>query len=173
VPALSLTTAADEISPLAQKAPPFTPTTAVDTVVATAGGTTTICPSPDPAPYHRSEKTLLTNEIVVHANIRAEVGNAFPRRRQLPNLRSFARGRLGSAGDDCLRALRHLAGSGRSRFRSRRRWLPPGAATFALPRALFASRIGSGSLMTARCFCAASWRSLFITADTTATIFRP
>jgi hypothetical protein len=35
-------------------------------------------------------------------------------------------------------------------------WLPPGAATFALPRALFASCLGSGSLITARRFCAAS-----------------
>src|SRR5699024_861739 len=120
VPASSLTVAADEISPLAQKAPPFTPTTAVNAVVATAGGTTTICPSPDPATYHRSKKNL-TDEIVVHANIRGEVGNAFPQRRQLPDLRSFARGRLGSAGDDGLRALRHLAGSGCGRLPSQRR----------------------------------------------------
>jgi hypothetical protein len=77
VPASYLMAAADEISPLAQKAPPFTPTTAVDTVVVTVGRTTTICPSPDPATYHRSKK--LTDEIVVHANIRAEVGNVFPR----------------------------------------------------------------------------------------------
>jgi hypothetical protein len=51
-------------------------------------------------------------------------------------------------------------------------WLPPGAAAFVLPRALFASRLGSGSLMTARRFYAASWRSLFIIADTTTAIFR-
>jgi hypothetical protein len=144
VPASSLTAAADEISPLAQKAPPFTPTTTVDAVVATAGGTTTICPSPDPATYHRSKKTLLTNEIVVHANIRAEVGNAFPRRRQLPNLRSFAQGRLGSAGDDCLRALRHPAGSGCGRFRSRRRLATAGGSSLrAPPRSLrLTPRIG-------------------------------
>jgi hypothetical protein len=81
VPASSLTVVADEISPLAQKASPFTPTTAVDAVVATAGGTITICPSPDLATHHRSEKKkkkLLTNEIVVHTNIRAEVDNASP-----------------------------------------------------------------------------------------------
>eukprot|EP00267_Zea_mays_P054485 XP_020407725.1 vegetative cell wall protein gp1-like [Zea mays] len=53
VPASSLTAAADKISPLAQKASPFTPATAVDVVVATADGTTTICPSPDPATHHR------------------------------------------------------------------------------------------------------------------------
>jgi hypothetical protein len=52
-------------------------------------------------------------------------------------------------------------------------WLPPGAAAFALPCALFASCLGLGSLMTARRFCAASWQSLFITADTTAAIFHP
>jgi hypothetical protein len=34
--------------------------------------------------------------------------------------------------------------------------LPEAAAVFALPRALFASRIGSVSLTTARRFCAAS-----------------
>jgi hypothetical protein len=50
-------------------------------------------------------------------------------------------------------------------------WLPPGAVAFAVPRALFG--LASGSLMTARRFCAASWRSLFITADTTTAIFRP
>jgi hypothetical protein len=50
-------------------------------------------------------------------------------------------------------------------------WLPPGTVAFAAPRALFG--LASGSLMTARCFYAASRRSLFITADTTAAIFRP
>jgi hypothetical protein len=33
-------------------------------------------------------------------------------------------------------------------------WLPPGAVAFAVPRALFG--LASGSLMTARRFCAAS-----------------
>jgi hypothetical protein len=47
---------AAEISPPALKAPPFTPNAAVDAVVATAGGTTTSCPSPDPATYHQSKK---------------------------------------------------------------------------------------------------------------------
>jgi hypothetical protein len=50
-------------------------------------------------------------------------------------------------------------------------WLPPAAAAFTLPHALFASRLGSRSLTTARRFCAASWRSLFIIADTTTAIF--
>ena len=49
-------------------------------------------------------------------------------------------------------------------------WLPPGTVAFAVPRALFG--LASGSLMTARRFYAASWRSLFITADTTTAIFR-
>jgi hypothetical protein len=65
-----------------------------------------------------SVKKMLTNEIVVHADIRAEVGNAFPRRRQLSDLRNPVRGRLGSAGADRLRALRDLARSGRGRLRS-------------------------------------------------------
>jgi hypothetical protein len=43
VPASPLTAAADEISPLAQKVPPFAPTTAVDTVVATTGGMLALC----------------------------------------------------------------------------------------------------------------------------------
>jgi hypothetical protein len=135
-PATYLTAAADGISPLTQKVPPFTPTTAVDAVVATTGETTTNCPSPDPARYHRSEdleKKLLTNKIVVHANVRAEVGNTLPRRRQLPCLHSFAQGRLGSASDDCLRALRHLAGSGRIRFRSRRRLATAGGSSLRAP----------------------------------------
>jgi hypothetical protein len=131
-PASSLTPAADEISSLAQKASPFTPTTAVDAVVATAGGTTTICPSPDPATHHRSKK-LLTNEIVVHANIRAKVGNVSARRRQLPDLRTSTRGRLGSAGDDSLRALRHLVGSGRGRFHSQRRLATTGGGSLRTP----------------------------------------
>jgi hypothetical protein len=77
VPASSLMAVTAEISPPALRALPFTPGTAVDTVVATAGGTTTSCPSPDPATYHQLKK--LTHEILVHANICAEVGNAFPR----------------------------------------------------------------------------------------------
>jgi hypothetical protein len=160
-----MTAVTAEISPPALKALPFTPSTTVDVVVATAGGTTTSCPSPDPATYHQSKK--LTNEIVVHANICAEVGNAFPRRWQFPDLRSSVRGRLGFADAGRLRALRHLAGPRGGRLRSQR---PTGTVAFAVPRALFG--LASGSLMTARRFCAASWRSLFITADTTAIIFR-
>jgi hypothetical protein len=48
---------------------------------------------------------------------------------------------------------------------------PPGAAAFADPRYLFG--LASTSLTTAWRFCAAPWRSLSITADTTAAIFRP
>jgi hypothetical protein len=47
------------------------------------------------------------------------------------------------------------------------------AAAFVLPRTLFASRIGSAILTMAQRFYAASLRSLFITADTTTSIFRP
>jgi hypothetical protein len=54
VPTSSLTAAADEISPLAQKEPPFTPTTTVDAVVATAGGTTTICPAKAAPPVKKN-----------------------------------------------------------------------------------------------------------------------
>ena len=48
---------------------------------------------------------------------------------------------------------------------------PPGAAAFAAPRYLFG--LASTSLTAAWRFCAAPWRSLSITADTTAAIFRP
>jgi hypothetical protein len=86
------------------------------------------------SPVRRPQKNnLLTNKIVLHANVRAEVGNTFPRRRQLPHLRSLARGRLGSASDDCLRALRHLAGSGHDRFRSRRRLASAGGSSHHTP----------------------------------------
>ena len=50
--------------------------------------------------------------------------------------------------------------------------LPPlGAAAFAAPRCLFG--LASTSLTAAWRYCAAPWRSLSITADTTAAIFRP
>jgi hypothetical protein len=86
-PTTSLAAAADGITPLAHKvlhgsrAAPFTPTTVVDVVVATEGGTTTNCPSPDPALYHRSEDLAkkLTKKIVLHTDVRAKVGNSFPR----------------------------------------------------------------------------------------------
>jgi hypothetical protein len=45
-----------EISPPALRALPFAPGTAADTAVAAAGGTTTSCPSPDPATYQQSKK---------------------------------------------------------------------------------------------------------------------
>jgi hypothetical protein len=48
---------------------------------------------------------------------------------------------------------------------------PPGAAAFADPRCLFG--LASTSLTAAWRFCAAPWRSLSITADTTAAIFYP
>jgi hypothetical protein len=49
--------------------------------------------------------------------------------------------------------------------------LAPGAAGFTLARAIFASRLGSANLAYARRFRDASWRSLSITADTTAPTF--
>jgi hypothetical protein len=48
---------------------------------------------------------------------------------------------------------------------------PPEAAAFAAPRCLFG--LASCSLTVAWRFCAAPWRSLSITAHTTAPIFRP
>jgi hypothetical protein len=82
-PATSFAAAADRISLLAQKAAhgsraaPFAPITAVGDVVATRGGTTTNCPSPDPAPCHRLKIEIkkLTNKIILHTDVRAEVDN--------------------------------------------------------------------------------------------------
>jgi hypothetical protein len=97
-PATSLAAAANRISPLAQKAThgscaaPFVWTTAVGDVVAAEGGTTTNCPSSDPTTYHRSKK--LTNKIILDTDVRAEVGNTSPRRRQLLSFRGSARGGL-------------------------------------------------------------------------------
>jgi hypothetical protein len=84
------------------------------------------------SPVRRPQKKL-TNKIVLHANVRAEVGNTFPWRRQLPCFRSFARGRLGSASDGSHRALRCLAGSGHARFRSRRRLATAGGSSLRAP----------------------------------------
>jgi hypothetical protein len=152
VPTSSLTTATAEISPPVLRALPFTPGTATDTVVATAGGTTTSCPSPDPATYHQLKK--LTNEIIVHTNICAKVSNAFPRRRQFPGLRSSVRGRLGSADTGRLHALRHLAGPRGGWLRRQRRLATAGGSSLrSPPRPL---RPSFRSLMTARRFCAAS-----------------
>jgi hypothetical protein len=171
VPASSLTAVAADTSPPALKAPPFTPKTAADAVATTTGETATSCPSPDPATYHRSKKNL-TGEIVVHANVCAEVGKTLPQRRQLPDLRSSLRSGLGPASAGCLRALRQLARSRRGRLRSQRRLATAGNSSLRTPpRALFG--LASGSRMTARRFCAASCRSLFITADTTTAIFHP
>jgi hypothetical protein len=78
-------------------------------------------------------KKKLTNETVVHTNIRVEVSNAFPRRRQLPDLRGSVRGRLGSADADRLRALRHLAGSRRGRLRSQHRLATTGDGSLCTP----------------------------------------
>jgi hypothetical protein len=121
----------------------------------------------------QKKKKKLTDEIVVHGNICAEVGNALPWRRQLPDLRGLALGQLGSAGSNDLRTLRHLARAGCGRFRGQRRLATAGGGSLrAPPRSLrFTPRIGEPD--DRQRFCAASWRSLFITADTTAATFRP
>jgi hypothetical protein len=132
VPASSLTAVAADTSPPALKAPPFTPKTAADAVATTTGETATSCPSPDPATYHRSKKNL-TGEIVVHANVCAEVGKTLPQRRQLPDLRSSLRSGLGPASAGCLRALRQLARSRRGRLRSQRRLATTGNSSLRTP----------------------------------------
>ena len=82
VPATSLAAAAVRILPLAQKeahgscVAPFAFTTVDGDVAATEGGTTTNCPSPDPATRLRSKKRL-TAQVVLDTDICAEVSNTF------------------------------------------------------------------------------------------------
>jgi hypothetical protein len=66
-----------------------------------------------------------------------------------------------------------LLGPGTAGFVAGGGLLLPGAVDFVPPRALLTSRLGSPTLVNAWRFRAASWQSLSITADTTATIFRP
>jgi hypothetical protein len=157
VPATSLAAAAVRISPLAQKAAhgsgaaPFARTTAAGEVVATKGGTTIPCPSPDPTTYHRSvDLKKLTNKIVIHAYVRAEVGNTFPGE---SSSRPFAESPGGGLVPPTAEVF---ATAGALPLPDKAGWLPPEPAAFAIPRALFTSRLGSASLMTARRFCAAS-----------------
>jgi hypothetical protein len=142
VPASSLTAVAADTSPPALKAPPFTPKTAADAVAATAGETATSCPSPDPATYHRLKK--LTDEIVVHANVCAEVGKTLPRRRQLSDLRRSLRGGLGPASAGRLRALWQLARSRRGRLCSQRRLATTGDGSLRTPAPSSAWPQGAG-----------------------------
>jgi hypothetical protein len=89
---------------------------------------------------------------------------------------SFAgsvKGGLPAPAAAALEPAEDLLGPGMAAFDAGGGLLLPGAADFALPRARFTSRIGSPTLVTARHFRAASCRSLSITADTTASIFRP
>jgi hypothetical protein len=89
--------------------------------------------APHPTLQHitgqRTSKKKLTNKIILDTNVRAEVGNTSPWRRQLPSFRGSARGRLGSARGGSLRARRRLAGSGDSRFRSRHRFATAGGSS--------------------------------------------
>jgi hypothetical protein len=102
---------------------------------------------------------------VVHRNIHGDFGPAHlrlsgTRRGRRPSLR-YGHGR------------ERLAGAGAADFAPGGGLLVPGATDFAIPRAILTSRCGSPTLVNARCFRDASWRSFSITADTTATTFRP
>jgi hypothetical protein len=164
VPATSLAAPAVRILPLAQKAAhgscavPFALTTADGEVVATKGGTTTICLSPDPAIYHRSEdlQKKLTNKIILHANVRAKVGNMFPSEGSSRAFAASPGGGLVPPATIVFTLSDALLDPDAVGFAAGASWLLPGAVAFALPRAFFASRLGSASLITARHFCAAS-----------------
>jgi hypothetical protein len=110
---------------------PFAFTTTDGEVAATEGGTTTNCPSPDPATCLQLKK-ILTNQIILDTDIRAEVSNTLPGRRQLHGQRS-AWERLGSASGCNLLARRRFAGSGHSRFRSRHRLATAGGCSLRAP----------------------------------------
>jgi hypothetical protein len=124
------------ISPPALRALPLTPGTTVAAAVATAGGTTTSCPSPDPAMCQQLKKTSgyrLTNEIIIHANIGGEVSNALARRRQFSGLRGCGRDGLGSTGGGRLHSLRHPAGPRGNRLRRQRRLAAAGGNSLRSP----------------------------------------
>jgi hypothetical protein len=87
----------------------------------------------DISPVKQLAQKKLTNKIDLDTDVRAEVANTSPRRRQLPSFRGSTRGRLGSARGDSLRARRRLAGSRRYRFRSRHRLATAGGGNLRAP----------------------------------------
>jgi hypothetical protein len=92
------------------------------------------------------------------------------------SLRSFAgsaEGSLPALEAAAFTPAEDLLGPGAASFAAGGGLLLPRATDFAPPRAFFALRKGSPTLVTARCFRAASQRSFSITADTTTAIFRP
>jgi hypothetical protein len=92
------------------------------------------------------------------------------------NLCSFmgsAEGGLPAPEAAALEPAEDLLGPGTAGFAADGGLLLPEVVDFAPPRARFTSRLGFPTLVNARRFRAASWRSLSITVDTTAAIFRP
>jgi hypothetical protein len=157
VPASSLTAVSAKISPPALRALPFAPGTTADTVVAIAGGTTTSCPSPDPATYQQLKKNSdqrLTNKIIVHTNSGAELATRLPGEGNSRAFAAPAEADLVPPEPVAFTPSDTLLDPGAADFAASVGWLPPGAVAFAVPCALFG--LASGSLMTARRFCVAS-----------------
>jgi hypothetical protein len=96
---------------------------------------------PHPTLQHISSQKKLTNKIILDADIRAEVSNTSPQRRQLLSFRRSAQGRPASARGGSLRAHRRLAGSGGSYFcRWHRLATARGSSLRAPPRPLRLAR---------------------------------
>jgi hypothetical protein len=157
---------ADEIASLTQKAAhgsceaPFASTAAVGEVATTGAIRTASCPTSDPAPprsrLRPSPRKKITNEVIPHANIHVEVGNT-PRcqvsvrwRRWPSLLRGLGRGQLALASSSP-RTHRRLAEPGGGQLGGRR-WFAAARGSRLCPpppRAFFASRKGSLTLVTA------------------------
>jgi hypothetical protein len=89
--------------------------------------------APHPTLQQFTGQKKLTNKIILDTDVRAEVTNTPPRRRQLPSLCGSARGRLGSARSGGLHTRRHLAGSGRGRLSSWHRLATAGGSSLHAP----------------------------------------
>jgi hypothetical protein len=109
-----------------------------------------------PTLRHITGQKKLTNKIILDTDVRAEVANTSPQRRQIPSFRGSARGGLVPPEAAVFTLADALLDLGAAGFAAGIGWLLPEAAAFALPHALFASRSGSAILTTARRFCAAS-----------------
>ena len=110
-----------------------------------------------------------THKVVIHANIHGvHGGDGGPR--SFTASAGIGLPKLGAA--SCAPS-KGLLGSGAASFTTGSGLLLPGVVDFVVPRAFLASRLGSRTLVNARCFRIASWRSLSITVDATAAILRP
>jgi hypothetical protein len=111
--------------------------------------------APRPILQRITSQKKLTNEIVVHANICAEVGKRFPGEGSSRTFAAPSAADLVPPAPTAFALSGTLLDLGAAGFAASVGWLPTGTVAFAVPRALFG--LASGSLMTAQRFYAASW----------------